>query len=109
MAYFYLCVAIAAETIGTAALKASQGFTRPVYAVVVVLGYGIAAYFLSLTTQTIAMGIAYAIWCAAGIMAVSIFGYMFYGQTLDAAAICGIGLIIAGCGVLNLLSSSLHQ
>ncbi len=109
MVYLYLFLAIGAETLGTAALKASQGFTRPVFAASVVLSYAVAGYFLSLTTQTMSMGIAYAIWCAVGILAVSVIGYLFYDQTLDFAALCGLSLIILGVVVLNLLSKSVHQ
>jgi small multidrug resistance pump len=108
MAYVYLFVAIIGETIGTAAVKASDGFTRPGFALLAIAGYGVAAFLLSLTTRTVPIGIAYAIWCGAGIVLISLFGYLRYGQTLDGAALAGIGLIVAGVAVLNLLSTSVH-
>ena len=57
-----LAVAIVAEVIATSCLKAAQGFTRPLPAIGSVVGYGISFYFLSLTLNTIPVGIAYAIW-----------------------------------------------
>ena len=109
MVYVYLALAIVGEAIGTAALKASDGFRIPALAATVVAAYAVAAYFLSLTTQTMSLGIVYAIWCAAGIVLVSLIGYFGYGQTLDAAALLGLALIVAGVAVLNLLSNSVHQ
>ncbi|MCY1248661.1 Multidrug transporter [compost metagenome] len=74
--------------------------------ILVIVGYGVAFYCLSLTLRTIPVGIAYAIWSGAGIVLVSQIGFALYGQKLDVWAIVGIGLIIAGVMVINLLSKS---
>ncbi|WP_157217712.1 DMT family transporter [Flavisphingomonas formosensis] len=108
-AYLTLSIAILAEVIATSALKASEGFSRPIPSAIVVVGYGIAFYCLSLTLRTMSVGVAYAIWSAAGIVLISAIGWIAFGQKLDAAAMIGMGLIIAGVLVVNLLSrSSLH-
>jgi small multidrug resistance pump len=104
--YLFLAIAIVAEVIATSALKASQGFSQLLPSILVVVGYGVAFYFLSLTLRTIPVGIAYAIWSGAGIVLVSLIGFALYGQKLDVWAIVGIGLIIAGVMVINLLSKS---
>jgi small multidrug resistance pump len=57
-----------AEVVGTTALKASDGFSRALPSLVVVVGYGLAFYFLSLTLRTIKVGVAYAIWSGLGIV-----------------------------------------
>ena len=101
-----LAVAILSETIATTALKASAGFTRPLPAVVVVVGYGLAFYFLSLTLRTIPLGVAYAVWSGVGIVLITAAGWLLYGQKLDAAALAGIGLIVAGVLVMNLFSKT---
>jgi len=62
MNWIYLAIAIISEVLATSALKASNGFTRLYPSVVVVVGYGLAFYFLSLTLRTIPVGIAYAVW-----------------------------------------------
>jgi small multidrug resistance pump len=104
--YLALGIAIVAEVIATSALKASEGFSRPGPAAIVLLGYGIAFYCLSLTLRTMPVGIAYAIWSGAGIVLITGVGWVLFGQKLDGWALIGMGLIVAGVLVVNLLSSS---
>lgn len=106
MNYLYLAIAIVAEVIATSALKASEGFTRLWPSLIVGIGYFVAFYFLSLTLRTITVGVAYAIWSGVGIVLVAIIGWLVLGQKLDAPAIGGMGLIIAGVVVINLFSKS---
>lgn len=106
MSWAYLLVAIAAEIVGTTALKASEGFTRVAPSLITIVGYGLAFYCLSLALRTIPVGIAYAVWSGVGIVAISVIGYLVFKQTLDAAALAGIGLIVAGVIVLNVFSKS---
>ena len=65
--YVLLGIAIVAEVIATSALRASEGFTRLLPAVIVVFGYGISFYCLSLTLKSLPVGIVYAIWAGVGI------------------------------------------
>jgi small multidrug resistance pump len=105
-AWTYLAIAIIAEVVATSALKAAAGFTRPGPSTVVVVGYGIAFYFLSLTLQSIPVGVTYAIWSGVGIVLITLVAWLWYGQALDAAALVGLGLIVAGVAVLNVFSKS---
>lgn|SRR5690554_366230 len=104
--WIFLSVAIMAEVIATSSLKASAEFTKFWPSVIVVVGYAIAFYFLSLTLRSIPVGIAYAVWSGLGVVLVSIVGWWLYNQTLDLASLIGIGLIIAGVLVINLFSSA---
>jgi len=104
--WFFLAVAIIAEVIGTSALKASDGFTRLVPSVVVVVGYLTAFYMLALTLKSIPIGVAYAIWAGVGVALVALIGWVFFGQKLDLAAFIGIGFILVGVMILNLFSST---
>lgn len=106
MPYVYLAIAILAEVCATSFLKASDGFTRLVPTVVTLVGYGIAFYCLSVTLKHIPVGIAYAIWSGAGIFLIAVVAWIFYGQTLDAPAIIGMMLIVAGIIVMNTLSKT---
>lgn len=106
MAYLFLALAIGAEVLGTTALKESDGFSRPGWAAVTIVGYGVAFYFLSLTLRTIPTGVAYAIWSGVGIVLISLAAWLFQGQKLDLPAIGGMALIIAGVAVMNLFSST---
>lgn len=101
-----LAIAICAEVMGTTALKASEGFSRLWPSVLVVLGYATSFYCLSLTLKTLPVGIVYAIWSGVGIILVALLGWVIYGQKLDLPAIFGMGLIIAGVMVINLLSKA---
>jgi small multidrug resistance pump len=104
MNWLLLSIAIVAEVIATSALKAADGFTRPVPSLVVIAGYGIAFYFLSLALRGIPVGVAYAVWSGVGIVLISVIGWLVFGQTLDAAAVFGIVLIMAGVIVLHVFS-----
>ena len=108
MPWLYLTLAIAGEIVATSALKASDGFTRLGPSVLVVLGYAVAFYLLAQVLRTIPLGIAYAIWSGVGVAAVTLIGWLVYGQRLDGPAVLGIALIVAGVLVLNLWSSAAH-
>jgi len=109
MAYLYLTIAIISEVVGTAALKASEEFTKLVPTLIVIVGYALAFFFLTLTLRTIPVGIAYAVWAGCGIVLVCAVSWVLYKQTLDVPAILGIALIAAGVVVINAFSSSINQ
>jgi small multidrug resistance pump len=107
--YTYLLIAVVAETIATTALKAADGFSRLGPSAIVVVGYAIAFYFLSLTLRIIPVGVTYAIWSGLGIILISFFGWLIYKQTLDLPAIVGMVLIVAGILVMNLFSGTVGR
>jgi small multidrug resistance pump len=102
--WLYLVIAIAGEWIGTSALKATKGFTIPLPSVIVVVGYCVTFYFLSLALRSIPYGIAYAVWCGLGIVLVTVTAYFLYGQKLDLPALIGVALIMAGVFIVNVFS-----
>ncbi|HIE4193470.1 MULTISPECIES: DMT family transporter [Burkholderia] len=102
--YAWLAIAIVAEVIGTSALRAADGFTRFWPSVLVLAGYGVAFYCLSLTLRTMPVGIIYAVWSGAGIVLITLVAMLLYRQVPDVPAVIGLGLIIAGVVVLNLFS-----
>ncbi|MBH2810727.1 QacE family quaternary ammonium compound efflux SMR transporter [Serratia liquefaciens] len=104
--FMYLTMAIVAEVIATTMLKASEGFTRLWPSLVVVVGYGVAFWGLSMVVKTMPLGIVYAIWSGMGIVLVSIAAVFVYQQKLDWPAVLGMGLIIAGVLMINLLSKT---
>jgi small multidrug resistance pump len=106
LTYVYLIVAIAFEVVATSALKESDGFTRLWPSVISVVGYGLAFYFLSLTLRHMPVGIMYAVWSGAGIVLITAVGWVLFRQALDAPAVIGIALILAGVLVINLFSKT---
>ncbi|MBV7297086.1 DMT family transporter [Enterovibrio paralichthyis] len=106
MGYVYLTIAIIAEVIATGALKSSDGFTNLVPSIVVVIGYAVAFYFLSLVLKSIPIGVAYAIWAGLGMVLISIVGLVVFKQKLDIAAVVGVLLIISGVVVIQVFSTT---
>ncbi len=106
MQWIYLVIAVVAEVVGTAALKASDGFTHLLPSLTVVVGYGVAFYFLSLALRTMPVGIAYAIWSGLGVALITLIGWLVFDEVLDMAALAGLVLIVSGVLVLNVFSGS---
>jgi small multidrug resistance pump len=105
--YAYLVVAILFEVVATTALKQTEGFTRLSPSLVSIAGYALAFYFLSLPLRTMPVGVVYAIWCGAGIIFITAIGWVWFKQALDAPALAGMGLIMAGVVVINLWSKTI--
>lgn len=106
MHWIYLSLAILFEVAGTTALKAAEGFTRPVPVIFVVLGYLAAFLFLGLSLKSLPVGIAYAIWAAVGMVLIAISGWLVFGERLDGWAMAGIVLIIVGVILIGAVSRS---
>ncbi|MCB5201400.1 multidrug efflux SMR transporter [Neorhizobium sp. T786] len=109
LTYGSLAVAIVLEVIGTTFLQQSQQFTRPLPTVLMAVCYLAAFYLLSIVLRTLPVGIAYGIWSGLGIVLVSAVGVFVFRQTLDLAAMIGLGLIVAGVVVVNVFSSSVSH
>lgn len=104
--WLFLSVAIVSEVVATSALKASDGFTQLWPSVVVIAGYVIAFFFLSLTLRTMPVGVAYAIWSGVGIVLVTLIAWYIFEQSLDIPAIIGLTLIVTGVVILQVFSKS---
>ncbi len=107
--WIFLSVAIISEVIGTSALKAAEGFSRLWPSVIVVVGYAVSFYFLSLTLRTIPIGVAYAIWSGVGVALIALISWVLFGQSLDFPGVLGISLIMAGVIVINLFSTTVSH
>jgi small multidrug resistance pump len=106
MEWVILYVAVLFEVAATTALKASDGFTRLIPSLIVVVGYGVAFYLMTLALNKIPLAIVYAVWSALGIALISIVGSIRYGESLDAPAVAGLVMIVGGVIVINVLSKS---
>ena len=98
--------AILSEIVATTALKLSDGFTKPLPSLIVVVGYGIAFYLISLSLRQIPIGTAYAIWSGVGTAATAVIGVLLWKETLEPGRIIGIALIIIGVVVLQAFSKA---
>ena len=106
MHWILLAIGVGIEIAATASLKLSDGFTKIGFAGLTLICFGLAFYVMSLVVRTMPVGIAYSVWAGGGIAGVTLLGALAFGQTLDGFAYLGIGLIVAGVAVLNVLSSA---
>jgi small multidrug resistance pump len=109
MAYLYLAVAIIAEIIATSALKVSEEFTKLVPSAIVIIGYGVAFYCLTLVLRNIPVGITYSIWAGLGIVLIAIVGALLFRQVPDIPAVRGMILIVSGVVVINVFSKTVSH
>ena len=108
MKWLYLIIAVIFEVIATSALKESNSFTKLIPSLIVIIGYSISFYFLSLTLKNLSVGITYAIWSGLGILLICLVGYFRYGQNLDFPAILGILFIGIGILIIRFFSVSIN-
>ena len=104
--YLWLILAVAAETIGTTALQASQQFSRLLPSLVVVVAYGFSFWLLSLTLTRMPVGIVYAVWSGLGIVFIATIGFVVFGQRLDWPAVLGLAMILGGIAIIHLFSDA---
>ena len=104
--YLFLGIAIAAEVVATTSMKALDGVNKPLPLILVVCGYGLSLWLLSIVVKTIPIGVAYAVWSGMGIVLVSIAALFIYGQKLDWPAMLGMSMIVGGVMVMQLFSST---
>ena len=109
MTYLYLALAIIAEVAATSALKASEEFTKLVPSIIVIVGYCVAFYLLTLVLRVIPVGVTYAIWSGLGVVLVTIIGAVLYKQIPDTPAMIGMGLIVLGVIVINVYSKTVSH
>ena len=105
-AYVYLAIAICAEVVATASMKAVKGLSTPLPLLLMIAGYTVAFWMLTLVVRSIPVGITYAIWSGLGIVLISIAAWLIYGQKLDLPAVLGMAMIVGGVVVIQVFSNS---
>ena len=103
MAWLFLGLAIAFEVAATSLIQKSEGFTKPLWTAIVLLGYGISFTFLAQAVKVLEVGLVYAIWSGIGIAAIALIGVLFLGESVTVPKLIGLSLILAGVLVLNLM------
>lgn len=104
MGWIYLILAILLEIFGTTMMKLSNGMTSLWPTIGMFTGYILCFASLSIALKTIEMSIAYAIWCALGIVLIAVIGMVFFQEHFSLAKLTGILLIVAGVITLKLNS-----
>lgn len=81
-------------------MKRSDGFTAPLPTIGTIVGYILSAIFLSIALKKLPLGTAYAMWTGFGILGTTIFGVLFFHESINAAKIVCIAMIV--CGIAGL-------
>jgi small multidrug resistance pump len=100
-AFLLLSLAIFAEVGATIALRASDGFSRPMPSAIVVVGYGISFWFLALALKDIPVSLTYAIWSGVGTALVAVAGVVAFGETMNAMKLASLAIIVLGVAGLS--------
>ena len=96
-----LLVAITIEVVATALLPKANGFTDPTWTAIVVAGYVLSSWLLTLVVREIPVSIAYAVWSGLGTAAITVVGVLVLDEGLDVVKVAGIALVIVGVVLLN--------
>ncbi len=100
--WLFLFGAIVCEVIATTNLKLSHGFTKPIPSIIVIVGYILSFWAISIAMKTMPLNIAYPIWAGLGTVLVVAAGVVFFHETLTPFRIGAIFLVILGVIMLNL-------
>ncbi|MDR0270927.1 multidrug efflux SMR transporter [Paenibacillus sp.] len=102
MAWVYLFFAISLEIGGTVSMKLSNGFTRIVPSILMIVLYILAFSSLNMALKQVPVSVAYAIWSGVGTAAIAVIGYMYFQESMTLIKAISILLIILGVIGLNL-------
>ena len=107
-AWVVLLAAIGIEVSASAALPRTDGFRDPGWSVLVVVGYLVSIWMLTLVVKDIPVSIAYAVWAGLGTAGIAMVGSMFMGEAVTMMKAGAIGLIVMGVALLNLTGAAHH-
>ena len=105
-AYFILITAVVLGTASNGFAKGSQGFTLLIPSMLTALTIVGCMYALSLVMKNIPVGITYASFAGLCIIATVIVGIIKFNQIPNFFALIGLGFIIVGVLMVNLLGNS---
>ncbi len=106
MAWLWLMLAIVLEVSGTLCLKWSAGFTRLLPSILIVVFYSASFASLVMALKRIELGVAYAIWAAAGTALIVALGIVLFKESVSLLKLSGIALIIVGVVLLHISGKS---
>jgi small multidrug resistance pump len=101
-AVLLLMAAIGIEVLATAFLPRAEGFTNPVWSVLVLGGYGISIWLLAIVVRSMPISVAYAVWSGVGTAVVAAVGYFFLDEPMDWIKVVSLAMIVMGVVGLNL-------
>jgi small multidrug resistance pump len=97
-----LAVAIATEVAATSHLQRTEGFRHPGWSALVIGGYAVSIWLLSLVVREMPVSVAYAVWAGAGTALVAVVGVLWLGEQWSWISVTAIFFIVVGVVALNL-------
>lgn len=105
MAWIMLLLAGLLEIVWAYSMKLSEGFSRPIPAIITIITMIASFALLSLSMRTLPLGTAYIIWTGIGAVGAFVVGIVVFGETLSAMRVVAAALIVCG---LVLMKFSTH-
>ena len=103
-AWSLLLIAGVLEIIWSSSMKASDGFTKPLFTGITLVAASISFWLLGLAMKSLPLGTAYAVWTGIGAVGAAIIGIVFFNEPATATRILCIAAIVAGIAGLKFLS-----
>jgi small multidrug resistance pump len=100
-AFALLGIAILSEVAATLALRASDGFSRPLPVAVVIAGYGLSFWLMALALRHIPVSLTYAIWSGTGTALVAVAGVLVFGESMNLMKLASLAIIVLGVAGLS--------
>ena len=105
-AYIILIIAVALGTAANGFAKSAQGFTVLIPSIVTAITIVLCMFTLSLVMKVIPVGITYASFAGLCIIATVLVGVFKFNQTPNFYTIIGLGLILGGVLMVNLIGKA---
>ena len=102
-AYGILIIAVVLGSLSNGFAKSANGFTQLIPSLLSMITIVLCMYSLSQVMKSIPVGITYASFAGLCIIATSAIGIIRFNQIPNAWTILGLGLIISGVLIVNLL------
>jgi small multidrug resistance pump len=98
----WLYLAIVLEVAATVCMKLSDGCSRAIPSVFMVLLYGVSFFPTAMALRRLDVGMAYAVWSAVGTTLITLIGMVLFKEQMSLAKMAALGMIIFGVVMLNL-------
>ena len=105
--YLFLLLAVALGTASNSFAKSAEGFTLWIPSIITAFTIVLCMYSLSQVMKTIPVGITYASFAGLTIIATTTVGTFKFNQVPDLYTLIGLGLIVAGVLMVNLMGKPL--
>ena len=104
--YLFLVLAVVLGTAANTFAKSAEGFTLWLPSILTAITIVACMYSLSQVMKTIPVGITYASFAGITIIATTVIGVIKFSQMPNLYTIMGLGLIIAGVFMVNLMGKT---